>query len=119
MIETINEIAVYRVTEAGAPLGSSASASDLIGEMYGQGADAIFIPARRLDPEFFRLGSGLAGEFMQKLQNYGYRIAIVGDIEVFLKRSRPLRAFVLESNRRGQHVFVQDEAELAAKLRAM
>jgi hypothetical protein len=119
MTETINGIAVYLVTEAGAPLGSSASASDLIGEMYGQGADVIFIPARRLDPEFFRLGSGVAGEFMQKLQNYGYRIAIVGDIEVFLKRSEPLRAFVFESNRRGQHLFVRDEPQLREMLRSM
>jgi Domain of unknown function (DUF4180) len=117
MIEDINGIATWRLDETGPMLGSGASASELIGELYGQGADVIAIPIGRIDPEFFRLASGLAGEFIQKLQNYGYRIAIVGDIARRTEASGPLHDFVHETNRRGHHLFVASDAELDALLR--
>jgi hypothetical protein len=117
MIEDINGVAVWKLSADGAALGSGASASDLVGELYGQGADLIAIPAARLGPEFFRLASGLAGEFIQKLQNHGYRIAVVGDIAAWVARSKPLADFVRESNRHGRHLFVDDIDELRSKLR--
>ena len=46
------------------------------------------------------------GGFVQKLQNYGYRVAIVGDITPFTARSAPLTDFVRETNRRRHHIFV-------------
>jgi hypothetical protein len=117
MIETVNDVMVYRLAEDGPVLGSYASATDLIGELYGQEAEMILVPVQRLDPEFFRLGSGIAGAFMEKLQQYAFRLAIVGDISEALGRSTPLRDFVDETNRRGEHLFVADEAELRSRLR--
>jgi hypothetical protein len=116
MGESINNVAIYRVEGAGEKLGSGPSAIDLIGATYGQAIDLIVVPVTRFDPEFFRLGSGLAGEFIQKLQQYGLRLAIVGDIEEALARSKPLQDFVRETNRHGQHLFVRDEAELEQRL---
>ena len=77
------------------------------------------IPLVRLDAHFLRLGSGLAGAFIEKLQQYRLRIAIVGDIDTRVSESTPLRDFVFETNRRGHHLFVRDETELAAKLRPL
>ena len=114
----INNVAIHRVDAAGEKLGSGASAIELIGATYGQAVDMVVVPVERFDPEFFRLASGLAGEFIQKLQQYGLRLAIVGDLEAELRRSKPLQDFVRETNRHGQHLFVRDDAELETRLAA-
>jgi len=76
------------------------------------------VPVPRLEPPFLTLASGLAGEFIQKLQNYGLRVAFVGDISALTSNSMPLADFVRESNRHGQHVFAASDAELSDHLRA-
>ena len=78
--------------------------------------DWIAVPAERLDPSFFDLRSGVAGEFVQKFVNYGRRLAIVGDISAAVEQSTALRDFVRESNRGRQLWFVADSAELSARL---
>jgi len=117
MDELVNGVSVWRLPEAGPLLGNGQSALDLIGESYGRGLDMLTVPVSRLDPEFFRLASGLAGEFSQKLQNYGLRLAIVGDISDRIEESAPLRDFVRETNRRGHHLFVASEAEFQQRLK--
>lgn len=116
MIETVNDVPLWGLPDAGPPLGSESNAVDIIGEAHQLGAAMIGIPAGRLDPAFLRLSSGMAGAFIEKLQQYGYRLAVVGDIAAALEASGALRDFVRETNRRGQHLFVHDEAELRAKL---
>jgi hypothetical protein len=91
---------------AGAPDGeklrTERDATDLIGEAHGTGA--IVIPVERLDEEFFRLRTGVAGAFLQKFVIYGSRVAILGDISRYVEQSSALRDFVVESNR-GDHVW--------------
>ena len=95
------------------------SANDLIGDAWGHKATVIAVPSGRLDPEFFRLSSGLAGEITQKLVNYRFVFAVLGDISKYLEASGALRDYVWESNR-GSHVwFLADRAELEAKLNAL
>ena len=90
--------------------------NDLIGATWGQNIALIALPADRLDPEFFRLRSLLAGDVLQKFVTYQVRVAIVGDISAYVAASDALRDFVWESNR-GEHVwFLPDEAALEAKL---
>ena len=48
---------------------------DLVGKALPQRVSVIVAPVARLDPEFFRLRSGLAGEFVQKIVNYRLRLA--------------------------------------------
>jgi hypothetical protein len=93
-------------------------ANDLIGDAWGHEATVIAVPATRLDPEFFRLSSGLAGEITQKLVNYRFVFAVLGDISQYLEASGALRDYVWESNR-GSHVwFVAGRTEFEAKLAA-
>ena len=98
--------------QTGPLIASEDDGRDIIGEAFGKGADLVVIPASRLSPEFFRLGSGLAGAIIQKFTNYQLRVAIVGDISALTRNSVPLADFVHESNRRGQVRFVASEAEL-------
>jgi hypothetical protein len=106
----------FHVPEHGPKITTSDDTSDLIGSAWAEGANVIAIPVSRLDPAFFDLRSGVAGEMTQKFVNYRLRIAVVGDISAHVARSDALRDFVWESNR-GTHVwFVPDEGSLQDKL---
>lgn len=100
----------------GPPLGSEQDALDLIGAGYEHQAEIVVIPVERLAPDFFRLRTGVLGAFVQKLQNYRHRLAIVGDISDQIVQSNALRDFVYESNKGGSVLFVADRAELEARL---
>ena len=103
--------------DADGPLISTpGETSDLVGNAWADNANLIAIPVSRLDPEFFRLKSLLAGEILQKLVNYRLQLAVLGDIDDYLAGSEALRDFVWESNR-GNHVwFLADREALEQKL---
>lgn len=109
-------VSVMMLAPDGPPLANERAAVDLIGEFYGQDVDWLAIPVARLTPEFFRLRTRVAGEVVQKLQQYGLKLAVVGDISEYVEASTALRDFVYESNRGRQLWFVADEAALDAKL---
>lgn len=116
MTELIGESLVLRLTEEGPPIGR-ASATDLVGEALSADAAVVALPVARLDPDFFRLSTGVAGEIAQKLVNYRLRLAILGDIAAHLDRSPALRDWVRESNRGRELLFVDSWAELEERLR--
>jgi len=118
-IEHINGVKTLLLPAEGELLGSPQSALDVMGETYGQDIDMIAIPAARFDPDFFRLRTRMAGEFIQKLQNYRLRLAILGDISPFIAQSDALRDFVYETNKSGHHLFVGDEQDLAVKVKGV
>ena len=92
------------VTADGPLLRTGADALELI---YADDADILVVPAERLDPAFFDLSSGVAGEFAQKFVNYRKRLAIVGDISAGRRgrQRRPAR-FRARSNR-GRRLLVR------------
>jgi hypothetical protein len=100
---------------AGPPVATTQAALDLIGAAFA-GAEVVAVPAERLDPSFFALGSRFAGEIMQKFVNYRLRLVVVGDISTHLAASSALRALVAESNRHDHIWFVPDLAALDARL---
>ncbi|MEV4482054.1 DUF4180 domain-containing protein [Micromonospora coxensis] len=101
----------------GPPVATEADALDLVGAAF-LGAQVVALPASRLAPDFFSLGTRFAGEVMQKFVNYRLRLAVVGDISAHLAASAALRALVHESNR-AEHVwFVPDLDALDARLAA-
>ncbi|MDQ0892878.1 DUF4180 domain-containing protein [Agromyces ramosus] len=115
-IDDSSGIRVLHLEAEGEPISTPDDASDLVGTAWSHNASLIAVPVERLDPEFFRLRSGVAGEITQKLVNYRLRLAVVGDISEHVEASGALRDFVWESNM-GEHVwFVDDEAALTEKL---
>ncbi|MWV58525.1 DUF4180 domain-containing protein [Rathayibacter sp. VKM Ac-2754] len=102
--ETRQGVPLLLVDEEGAALSTSEDALALVAETYGGDVETIVVPVGRLDPEFFRLRSGIAGEFVQKLVNYRKRLVIVGDITEQVSTSSALHDFVVESNR-GDHLW--------------
>lgn len=87
------------------------SAIDLLmSAKYELGTKNLLIAKRLVAEDFFILSTGLAGEVLQKLINYGGRIAIYGDYSRYT--SKPLKDFIFESNK-GRDVFftaTRDEA---------
>ena len=77
-------------------------------------AEGIIVHQESIDPGFFDLKSGLAGEMLQKVVNYRLRLAIVGDFSVY--ESKSLKAFILESNRANKIVFVNTVKEALNRL---
>ncbi|TDB74672.1 DUF4180 domain-containing protein [Micromonospora sp. KC721] len=103
---------------AGPPVATEQDALDLIGAAF-LGAHVVAVPTARLDESFFTLGTGFAGEVMQKFVNYRLRLAVVGDISRHLATSAALRALVHESNRAEHIWFVPDLDALDARLTAI
>jgi len=112
----INGVRILECAPAGSKLRSERDAIDLISAALEHQATMIVIPAERLDDDFFRLKTGVAGALLQKFVNYGIRVAIVGDISNFISESDALRDLVRESNRGSQFWFVVNLDELAQKL---
>lgn len=117
----VREIAGQRVhvwDAEGPSLAEDRNLSDLVGELFGSGARLVAIPLERLGPEFLHLSSGVAGAVLQKLVNYRFQVAVLGDVSAAAAVSDPLRDFVRESNRGTTVWFVSDLGELEAKLAA-
>ena len=66
----------------------------------------IILYKKNINPDFFELRTGLAGEILQKFATYHIKLAIVGD---FLNiKSESFQALIRESNRGNQTFFVED-----------
>jgi hypothetical protein len=111
-VQQLGEVPVLVCDAEGAPIATPQDALDVIGGAFGQ-AEVVAMPVGRLDEQFFRLRSGLAGEVMQKFVNYRVRLVIVGQVP---DAGTAFSDLVRESNR-GRHVwFVRDLEELDARL---
>ncbi|MBN1242802.1 MAG: DUF4180 domain-containing protein [Spirochaetales bacterium] len=79
-------------------------ADDVLDLMANAGARALLVREEHLDPSFWKLGSGLAGEVLQKFSTYRMRFAVVGEFSKY--PGKPLRDFIRESNETGEVIFV-------------
>jgi hypothetical protein len=107
---------VYVCPAEGPNLAEDRNLSDLIGDLFGSGVRFVAVPLARLGPDFLRLSSGVAGHVLQKLVNYRFQIAVLGDVSAAVAASAPLRDFVRESNRGATVWFVEDVEALQGKL---
>ena len=89
---------------------------DVIADAWHHEARWVVLPARRLDAGFFRLRTGVAGEFLQKLVQYRIGLAVVGDISAHLDGSSALRDLVRESNKGDQAWFLPTMADFDRRL---
>lgn len=115
-IKTIHPHTVLLIDADNPPL--SPNAADLLGEALGHQASWVVLPVSSLPAGFLQLGTGVAGEFIQKCVNYRVGLALVGSIEDALVRSQPLRDFVYESGKGTACWFVPDLAAFEHKLAA-
>ena len=117
VVQTRHGATVLMCAPDGPKIADEQSAVDLIGTLWGQDVQWLVLPVERLPEDFFVLRTRVAGAVVQKMQQYGFRVAVVGDISGHVEASTALRDFVHESNRGRQLWFVRDEAELDARLK--
>jgi hypothetical protein len=83
---------------------------------YEADVNRIAFDKNQVHPDFFRLGTGLAGDVLQKFTNYGVKAAFYGDFTAMTDKSEPFRAFVKESNAGNCIFFVKSEDEAIERL---
>jgi len=88
---------------------------DLIGDAVSENCNRIIIREKNLNPHFFRLQTGLAGEILQKFSNYNFKLAIIGEFDKY--KSKNLQDFIRESNKGNMIFFVSSYDEALSKLR--
>jgi hypothetical protein len=119
---TVREVSGWRVLvaeESGPVLREARDVLDLIAEGMAADARMIAVPVSGLDPSFFQLRSGFAGEVLQKLVNYRFKLAILGDISAYTEASTAFRDLVREANRGNDVLFLPDIAALTERLATM
>jgi hypothetical protein len=116
VIGVVHDVPALLCAADGPPLGSDRDAVDLIALALPHRIDLAVVPVARLDPRFFTLASGIAGQIVQKFVDYRVRLAVLGDLARPLAASASLRAFVDEANRGRTFWFVPDPTSLAARL---
>ncbi|OQS50959.1 DUF4180 domain-containing protein [Chromobacterium violaceum] len=71
----------HRVLEWRGELRDASQAAELISACIGEDCARLLIPREALPEAFFQLSSRFAGEFLQQLQNYRLRTAVVIDAQ--------------------------------------
>ena len=104
------------VVEAEGVVIGGREARDLVAEAFGNDATMVAIPVGRLEPAFFDLRSGVAGDMLQVSATYRTRLAIVGELPEPAASSTAFAALVRESNAGTQHWFMASLDALRERL---
>lgn len=89
-------------------------ALDIMAEINYMGSWKIILNEKNINPLFFDLNSGLAGEILQKFSTYNVQLAIIGDFSKYPGKS--LRDFIYESNKLGRINFVSSTEQARERL---
>jgi hypothetical protein len=108
-IHKINNIPIAALEAADHAIAGVQDTLDLLADADYQGARRIMIKKEHLHPDFYDLKTGLAGEIIQKFENYYMKLAIVGDFST--KTSKNFKYLMFESNKSGQIFFVENTDE--------
>lgn len=107
-MKVIKDIAVIKSNEI--IIKDVQSAIDFIMTVkYETGCNKIALNKDAIVEDFFILSKGLAGEILQKFVNYQTKFAIYGDYSKYT--SKPLKAFIYESNNGKDIFFAKNEDE--------
>ncbi|MGI6192429.1 MAG: DUF4180 domain-containing protein [Christensenellales bacterium] len=86
----------------------------LMNVQYETESSSIVLNKEALCEDFFVLSTRIAGDVLQKVVNYRFRLAIVGDFSQYT--SKPLKDFIYESNNGNAIFFLPSESEAVEKL---
>ncbi len=105
-----NNSIVYIESE-GVLINDMQSALDLMMTIvYEKDCRRIILDKHAINEKFFILSSGIAGDICQKIVNYRFKLAIIGDYSNYT--SKPLHDFIYECNK-GNDIFFADNLEQA------
>lgn len=114
--QELHGIRILLLPAEGPKLRTARDATDAMSEAFAQSAEILAIPISRLDDDFFRLRTGVAGEIVSKFNGYGMKAAFLGDISQHVANSDSFRDFVREANRGRGFWFLAGLEELSQRL---
>ncbi|AGK51071.1 hypothetical protein BTI_5123 [Burkholderia thailandensis MSMB121] len=85
---TVGDVRVLRFDAASAAPLRDGAAETLLAAAWEHDAAWVAVAAEHLHDDFFRLDTRVAGHLVQKLINYRVKLAVVGNIDAALARSR-------------------------------
>lgn len=113
---TANGKSISVVTSDVVCISDGQTALDFFMSMYYETGDhAIVINKETLTEDFFVLSTKVAGDVLQKMINYKFKLAVVGDFSGYA--SKPLKDFIYESNKGKDIFFVSTVDEAVERLR--
>lgn len=110
----VNQQKIAAIESKQLVINDERDALDIMADASYQGAMSVILYETNLNPAFFELQTGLAGEILLKFTNYRMKLAVVGTFDTY--QSNSLQAFILESNRGKQFFFVSDRETAIIKL---
>lgn len=102
-LHEINSLSIAEILNEEQLIHTIEDGFDLVGTFYFNGVDRVILKEVHLNPDFFDLKTGFAGEILQKFSTYGIKLTIIGHFDRY--KSESLKAFILESNRNGKVQF--------------
>jgi uncharacterized protein DUF4180 len=99
-----NNIKQAELQEEGIVINEIQDAIDLLGNAFYNGVTKIIVKKEHLNPTFFDLKTGFAGDVLQKFSNYSMQLVIRGNFEKYTSKS--LKDFIYESNKSGRIQFL-------------
>ncbi len=105
---------IAEIKSEGIVINDTQDALDIMANANYEGAGSIILNEMNLNPEFFELRPGVAGEILLKFSNYRMKLAIIGEFEKY--ESKSLKSFIIECNRGNQIFFVPDRETAILKL---
>lgn len=115
-LETIERVPVLVCDAEGERVANDRDAVDLIAATYGTDVSWVVLPVERLDPGFFELRTGVAGQVLGKFADYRMGLIVLGDVSAWVAASDAFRDLVRESNRGRQMWFLADVGEVGRRL---
>lgn len=104
---TINNIKIIEIISDEILIRTTQDALDI---MANNDSDHLVLHEHNFEKDFFDLSTQKLGEILQKFTNYQIKLAVIGDFEKFPSQS--LKAFIYESNRRKNYLFVSSMDEV-------
>lgn len=101
-----NNTVLAVLESGGVVIFNAQDAGELLMNCLYNDCDSVIIKKENLQPEFFDLKTGMAGDVLQKFSTYRGRLAIIGDFSKY--ESKSLKDFIYESNKTGRINFVGD-----------
>ena len=114
IIHENNGVKVAEVEFEGIGINAMQDALDLAASAQVPSPKKIILHRENINPNFFELRTGLAGEILQKFSQYGIQCAVVGDFSDIT--SEAFKALIIESNRGSQIFFVESVSAAINKL---
>ncbi|WP_221391398.1 DUF4180 domain-containing protein [Dyadobacter sp. NIV53] len=114
LIHEMNNTKIAEITSEIILVSNPEDSLQILADIYYQDIDKIILHEKNFNPEFFELKTGMAGEILQKYSNYKVRLAIVGDFSNY--KSKSLKDFIFESNKKNQINFTRSVEEALQKL---